>query len=181
MVHTIPSPLGTNLGSGTPREGQYLTLLASSLANFSSHFLLKQNSTRCPSLPQCSQWKGFGFGFGFGFSLGSGFSSLGFSPSFPKNSFPKTLLNLMGFWKLSVCGGNTGGARVVSSRFLRWFGLGTKAFLWCVFGGSGYLGSSPHSHHLLHILFLPQVLPHPSACMSQSLSPTEAHDQTTNP
>jgi hypothetical protein len=28
-------------------------------------------------------------------------------------------LNLMGFWKLSVCGGNTGGAGVVCSRFLR--------------------------------------------------------------
>jgi hypothetical protein len=28
-------------------------------------------------------------------------------------------LNLMGFWKLSVCGGNMGGAGVVSSRFLR--------------------------------------------------------------
>jgi hypothetical protein len=60
----------------------------------------------------------------------------GFSPFFPKNSFPKTLLNLMGFWKSSVCGGNMGGAGVVSSRFLRWFGLGTKAFLWWVFGDS---------------------------------------------
>jgi hypothetical protein len=30
-----------------------------------------------------------------------------------------------------------GGAGVVSNRFLRWFGLGTKAFLWWVFGGSG--------------------------------------------
>jgi hypothetical protein len=28
-------------------------------------------------------------------------------------------LNLMGFWKLSVCGGNTDGAGIVSSRFLR--------------------------------------------------------------
>jgi hypothetical protein len=124
MVRTIPSPLGTNLGSGTPREGQYLSLLANSLANLSSHFLLKQNSARCPFLRQCSQWKGFGFGFGFGFSLGSGFSSLdfyslSFSPFFPKNSFPKTLLNLMGFWKFLVSGGNTGGAGVVSSRFLR--------------------------------------------------------------
>jgi hypothetical protein len=42
---------------------------------------------------------------------------------------PITLKGLMGFWKLSVCGGNTGGAEVVSSWFLRWFGLGTKAFL----------------------------------------------------
>jgi hypothetical protein len=137
MVRTIPSPLGTNLGSGTPREGWYLSLLANSLANLSSRFLLKQNSARCPSLPQCLQWKGFSFCFGFGFSLGFGFSSLGFSPSFPKNSFPKTLLNLMGFWKLSICGGNMGGAGVVSSQFLRWFGLGTKAFLWWIFGGSG--------------------------------------------
>jgi hypothetical protein len=46
-------------------------------------------------------------------------------------------LNLMGFWKLLVCGGNTGDAGIVSSRFLRRFGLGTKAFLWWVFGGSG--------------------------------------------
>jgi hypothetical protein len=46
-------------------------------------------------------------------------------------------LNLMGFWKLSVCGGNMGGAGVVSSQFLRSFGLGTKAFLWWVFGGPG--------------------------------------------
>jgi hypothetical protein len=68
--------------------------------------------------------EGFGFGFGFGVSLGYGFSSLGFSPFFPKNSFPKSLLNLMGFWKLSVCGGNMGGAGVVSSRFLSGFGLG---------------------------------------------------------
>jgi hypothetical protein len=30
----------------------------------------------------------------------------------------------MGFWKSSVCGGNTGGARVVSTQFLRGFGLG---------------------------------------------------------
>jgi hypothetical protein len=30
-----------------------------------------------------------------------------------------------------------GGDGVVSSRFLRWFGLGTKEFLWWVFGGSG--------------------------------------------
>jgi hypothetical protein len=101
MVRTIPSPLSTNLGSGTPREGRYLSLLANSLANLSSRFLLKQNSERCLTLPQCSQWKGFGFDFGFGFSLGSsfsspGFSSLSFSPFFPKNSFPKTLLNLMG-------------------------------------------------------------------------------------
>jgi hypothetical protein len=27
------------------------------------------------------------------------FSSLGFSPFFPKNSLPMSLLNLMGFWK----------------------------------------------------------------------------------
>jgi hypothetical protein len=41
-----------------------------------------------------------------------------------------------------------GGAGVVSSRFLRWFGLGTKAFLWWVFGGSGispiFPSFSPH-------------------------------------
>jgi hypothetical protein len=37
----------------------------------------------------------------------------------PKNTLPKSLLNLIGFWKLSVCGGNKGGAGVVSSQFLR--------------------------------------------------------------
>jgi hypothetical protein len=70
-------------------------------------------------------------------SFSTGFSSLGFSLSFPKNTFPKVLMNLIGFWKSLVYGGNMGGAGVVSSRFLRWFGLGTKAFLWWVFGGYG--------------------------------------------
>jgi hypothetical protein len=32
-----------------------------------------------------------------------------------------SLLNLMGCWKSSVCGGNMGGAGVVSSQFLRGF------------------------------------------------------------
>jgi hypothetical protein len=36
-----------------------------------------------------------------------------------------------------------GGAGVVSSRFLRWFGLGTKAFLWWGFGGSGIFSLLP--------------------------------------
>jgi hypothetical protein len=30
------------------------------------------------------------------------FSSLGFSLSFPKNTFPKVLMNLIGFWKSFV-------------------------------------------------------------------------------
>jgi hypothetical protein len=42
----------------------------------------------------------------------------------PKELIPKSLLNLMDFWKSSVCGENTSGVGVVSSRFLRWFGLG---------------------------------------------------------
>jgi hypothetical protein len=54
-------------------------------------------------------------------------------------------LKLMGSWKLLVCGGNTGGAGVVSSQFLRWFSLGTNAFLWWVFGGSGISLSPPPS------------------------------------
>jgi hypothetical protein len=57
-----------------------------------------------------------------GFSTGS--SPLAFSLSFPKNTFPKVLTNMIGFWKSFVCGGNMGGAGVVSSWFLRWFGLG---------------------------------------------------------
>jgi hypothetical protein len=85
---------------------------------------------------------GFSTGFSsFGFS--TGFSSLVFSLYFPKNTFPEVLMNLMGFWKSSVCGGNTGGAGVVSSRFLRLFDLGTKAFLWWVFGGSGIFSQLP--------------------------------------
>jgi hypothetical protein len=160
MVRTIPSPLGTNLGSGTPREGRYLSLLANSLDNLSSCFLLKQHPERCPSLPQCSQWKGFGFGFTFGLSLGSGFSSLGFSSFFPNNSFPKSLMNLMDFWKSSVCGGNAGGAGVVSRRFLRRFGLGIKAFLWWVFGGSGISPIFPSFSQLPSpTLFAPSASP----------------------
>jgi hypothetical protein len=42
------------------------------------------------------------------------------------------LMNLIGFWRSFVCVGNTGGAGVVSSRFLRWLGLGGKSFLWWV-------------------------------------------------
>jgi hypothetical protein len=89
IVPPILALLGTNLGSGTPREGKYLSLLAISLANLSSRFILKQNSSRCLCLPQYTQWKGFCFGFGFGLYLGSGFFSLGFCPLFPKNSFAK--------------------------------------------------------------------------------------------
>jgi hypothetical protein len=56
--------------------------------------------------------------------------------------------------------GNTGGAGVVSSRFLRWLGLGGKSFLWCVFGGSGMFSPlpsptlfapSPSSSYLLNV------------------------------
>jgi hypothetical protein len=57
--------------------------------------------------------------------------------------FPKVLINLIGFWRSLVCGGNMGAVGVVSSRFLRWFGLGTKAFLWWVFGGSGIFSPLP--------------------------------------
>jgi hypothetical protein len=35
-------------------------------------------------------------------SCSTGFSSLGFSPSFPKNTFPTLLLKLIGFWKSFV-------------------------------------------------------------------------------
>jgi hypothetical protein len=83
-------------------------------------------------------------GFSTGFSslgFSTGFSSLAFSLSFPMNTFPKVLTNLIGFWKSFVCGGNMGGVGVLSSRFLRLFGLEGKAFLWWVFGGSGI--SSP--------------------------------------
>jgi hypothetical protein len=71
------------------------------------------------------------------------FSSLAFSLSFPKNTFPKVLTNLIGFWKSFVCGGNMGGPGVVSSRFLRWLGLGGKSFLWWVFGVFGIFSPLP--------------------------------------
>jgi hypothetical protein len=69
------------------------------------------------------------------FYLGCGFS-LGFSPFFPKNPLPMLLLNLMGFWKSFVWGGNTGGSGVLSSQFLSGFGLRTKVFVWNVSGGT---------------------------------------------
>jgi hypothetical protein len=75
-----------------------------------------------------------GLGLGWGCSLG--FSSLDFSTGFPKSTFPEVITSLIGFWKSFVCGGNTSGAGVVSSRFLRWLGFGGKSFLWWVFGGS---------------------------------------------
>jgi hypothetical protein len=53
------------------------------------------------------------------------------------------LTNLIGFWKSFVCGENTGGAGVVSSRFRRWLGLGGKSFLWLVFGGFGMFSPLP--------------------------------------
>jgi hypothetical protein len=47
-----------------------------------------------------------------------------------------------------------GGAGVVSSRFLRWLGLGGKSFLWWVFGGSGIF-----SPLLSPTLFAPSLSP----------------------
>jgi hypothetical protein len=47
------------------------------------------------------------------------FSSLAFSLSVPKNTFPEVLTNLIVFWKSLVCGGNMGGAGVVSSSFFQ--------------------------------------------------------------
>jgi hypothetical protein len=54
---------------------------------------------------------------------------------FPRKHFPRSahkldrLLEIIYLWR------NTGGAGAVSSRFLRWLGLGGKSFLWWVFGG----------------------------------------------
>jgi hypothetical protein len=104
---------------------------------------------------------GFSIGF-FSLAFSTGFSSLAFSLSFPKNTFPKVLTNLIGFWKSLVCGGNTGGAGVVSSRFLRWLGLGTKTFLWWVFGGSRIFSQLPSP-----TLFAPS--PSPSWCLYVSI------------
>jgi hypothetical protein len=48
---------------------------------------------------------GLVWGCSFGFSplgFSTSISSLDFSLSFPKNTFPKVLLNLISFWKSSV-------------------------------------------------------------------------------
>jgi hypothetical protein len=63
-----------------------------------------------------------------------------------------------------------GGAGVVSSHFLRWFGLGQKAFC------GGFLVALGHSLHFPHQPCLPQVPHHPASSMSRSLFLTEAHD-----
>jgi hypothetical protein len=87
-----------------------------------------------------------GCGCSLGFSphnFSTGFSSLAFSLSFPKNTFPKVLTNLIGFWRSFVGIGNTGGVGVVSSRFLTRLGLGGKSILWWVFGGSGIFSPLP--------------------------------------
>jgi hypothetical protein len=83
-------------------------------------------------------WLSFWVLFGLWFLL-TQFLLTRFLSLLPKELIPMSFLNLMGFWKLSVCGGNTGGAGVVSSRLLKWFGLGTKAFLWWVVVALGYL------------------------------------------
>jgi hypothetical protein len=73
---------------------------------------------------------------------------------FPKENFPQSAHELDRLLKSLVCGGNTGGTGVVSTRFLRWFGLGTKAFLWWVFGGSRIFSPFPSP-----TLFAPSPLP----------------------
>jgi hypothetical protein len=42
-------------------------------------------------------------------NFSTSFSSLAFSLSFPKNTFPEVLTNLIGFWRSFVGIGNTGG------------------------------------------------------------------------
>jgi hypothetical protein len=61
---------------------------------------------------------------------------------FPKEHFSRSAHKLDRLLEI-ICGENTGGAGVVSSRFLRWLGLGGKSFLWWVFGGSGMFSSLP--------------------------------------
>jgi hypothetical protein len=61
---------------------------------------------------------------------------------FPKEHFPEVLTNLIGFWRSFVGVGKTGGAGVVSSRFLRLLGFGGKSFLWWVLVALGYLSTS---------------------------------------
>jgi hypothetical protein len=52
-VLTLALALGIcTRGSSTPLEGWYLSLLANSFAILSSRFLLKQNSSLWPSVPQ---------------------------------------------------------------------------------------------------------------------------------
>jgi hypothetical protein len=50
--------------------------------------------------PTIATMKPYGLKLRLGMGLFIWFlSSFGFSPSFPKNTFPKVLLNLIGFWK----------------------------------------------------------------------------------
>jgi hypothetical protein len=84
---------------------------------------------------------GLGCSLGFSpLSFSTGFSLLAFSLSFPKNTFPEVLTNLIGFWKSFVCGENTGGAREII------FVVG--------FGGSGMFSPLPSP-----TLFAPSPLP----------------------
>jgi hypothetical protein len=146
-------------------------LLAHSFAILSSFFLLKKThlyghlSHNSHNENLTSLGLGLDWGCLLGFSpldFSTSFSSLAFSLSFPKNTFPEELTNLIGFWKLFVGGGNTGGAGVVSSRFLRWLGLRGKSFLWWVFGGSGIFSPLPSP-----TLFAPS--PSPSYLLNDSI------------
>jgi hypothetical protein len=79
----------------------------------------KAKLSKVPIPPTMLTMEGFRFWLWFWVLFGLCLLLTRFLSLLPKELIPKTLLYLMGFWKLSVCGGNTGGAGVVSSRFLR--------------------------------------------------------------
>jgi hypothetical protein len=54
---------------------------------------------------------------------------------FPKEYFPRSAHKLDMLSEIICLWRKHGGAGVVSSRFLRWLGLGGKSYLWWVFGG----------------------------------------------
>jgi hypothetical protein len=83
------------------------------------------------------------------------FSSLAFSLSFPKNTFPELLINLIGFWRTFVGIGKMGGAGVVSSWFLsvntkNWYRK--KTDLWAEFGKEMPFGRKISSEDSAEIL-----------------------------
>jgi hypothetical protein len=59
-------------------------------------------SPTIPTMELHGSWLGLRLGWGCSLGFLTSLSSLGFTPSFPKNTLPMSLLNLIGFWKSFV-------------------------------------------------------------------------------